>query len=110
MKNFLINFGNSTSLKLPGAVKSFVYANGELTLNVNYLFITKVLFFLKTHTNTQYKVLVDITAIDCINKNSRFEVVYHLLSLSYNSRIRIKTSINELDSIYTVSDLYPSAN
>jgi len=110
MKNFLINFGNSTSLKLPGAVKSFVYANGELTLNVNYLFITKVLFFLKTHTNTQYKVLVDITAVDCINKNSRFEVVYNLLSLSYNSRIRIKTSINELDSIYTVSDLYPSAN
>jgi NADH:ubiquinone oxidoreductase subunit C len=109
MKFFLLQLGSSISSKLPKAIKSFVYANGELTLNVDHLFLSNVLFFLKYHTNFQYKVLTDVTAVDYPDKSSRFEVVYQLLSLKYNSRIRIKANINELDSISTVSDIFPSA-
>jgi len=54
--------------------------------------------------------LMDITAVDYPSKECRFEVVYHLLSVRYNSRLRIKTSISELDTVETSSDLFPSAN
>ena len=101
--------GTSISQKLPSLIKSFVYANGELTLNVDSSSISKVLFFLKYHTNLQYKVLVDMTAVDYPTRANRFDVVYHLLSVKYNTRIRIKTVVNELDSLESITSLYSSA-
>ena len=109
MKNFFIRLGTSISHKLPCLIKSFVYANGELTLNVDSSSLSKVLFFLKYHTNLQYKVLVDMTAVDYPTRANRFDVVYHLLSIKYNTRIRVKTVINELDSIESITNLYSSA-
>ena len=109
MKNFFIRLGTSISQKLPCLIKSFVYANGELTLNVDSSSLSKVLFFLKYHTNLQYKVLVDMTAVDYPTRPNRFDVVYHLLSIKYNTRIRVKTVINELDSIESITNLYSSA-
>ncbi len=49
-------------------------------------------YFLRDHVNTQFKCLVDITAVDFPERAARFEVVYHLLSPRYNNRIRIKVS------------------
>jgi len=109
MKKFFIRLGTSISQKLPCLIKSFVYANGELTLNVNASALSKVLFFLKYHTNLQYKVLVDMTAVDYPTRPNRFDVVYHLLSIKYNTRIRVKTVINELDSLESITNLYSSA-
>jgi len=109
MKKFFIRLGTSISQKLPCLIKSFVYANGELTLNVDASALSKVLFFLKYHTNLQYKVLVDMTAVDYPTRPNRFDVVYHLLSIKYNTRIRVKTVINELDSLESITNLYSSA-
>jgi len=109
MKKFFIRLGTSISQKLPCLIKSFVYANGELTLNVDASALSKVLFFLKYHTNLQYKVLVDMTAVDYPTRPNRFDVVYHLLSIKYNTRIRVKTVINELDSLESMTNLYNSA-
>ena len=52
------------------------------------------LTFLKNHTNTQFKMLIDITAVDYPSRSSRFEVVYQLLSIHYNARIRVKTNVD----------------
>ena len=68
------------------------------------------LTFLKNHTNTQFKMLIDITAVDFPSRSSRFEVVYQLLSIHYNARIRVKTNVDELTPIESVSSLFPSAN
>lgn len=46
--------------------------------------------FLRDHINTQFKCLIDITAVDFPERAARFEVVYHLLSPRWNNRIRIK--------------------
>lgn len=46
--------------------------------------------FLRDHVNTQFKCMIDITAVDFPERASRFEVVYHLLSPRWNNRIRIK--------------------
>ena len=68
------------------------------------------LTFLKNHTNTQFKMLIDITAVDYPSRSSRFEVLYQLLSIHYNARIRVKTKVDELTPIESVSSLFPSAN
>merc|ERR1711981_1073929 len=58
----------------------------------------------------QFKMLIDITAIDFLNNYNRFELVYSFLSVRYNSRIFIKIYLNEFVIINTISDLYLSAN
>lgn len=59
--------------------------------------------------NTQYKVLMDVTAVDYPSRPLRFEVVYNLLSVQYNARIRIKTSINEVNPLGSSTQVYSSA-
>jgi hypothetical protein len=46
--------------------------------------------FLRDHVNTQFKCLIDVTAVDFPERGERFEVVYHLLSPRWNNRLRIK--------------------
>eukprot|EP00967_Tisochrysis_lutea_P122181 scaffold201995_cov19-Tisochrysis_lutea.AAC.2 len=48
------------------------------------------MYFLRDHVNTQFKCLVDVTAVDFPERPARFEVVYHLLSPRWNNRVRIK--------------------
>ena len=66
--------------------------------------------FLKQHTNAQFKMLIDITAVDYPSRSNRFEVVYQLLSVQYNSRLRVKTIVDELTPVASISSLFPSAN
>jgi NADH:ubiquinone oxidoreductase subunit C len=63
------------------------------------------MFILKKHYLTQYKILTCISGVDCPENLYRFVVVYEVLSLRYNSRVRFKTIIDEvtpLDSIESV--------
>lgn len=72
--------------------------------------IKKTLHLLKEHTNSQFQYISDICGVDYIQNKKRFEVVYNLLSLRYNQRIRIRTLIGELDSIESIVSLFVSAN
>lgn len=77
---------------------------------INHRYILPVFYFLKYHTNTQYKIISDICAVDYPQKNNRFEVVYNLLSIKFNNRICIKTSVNELQFIDSISNIFKGAN
>ncbi len=58
-----------------------------------------------------FKMLVDITAVDWLNKKQkRFEVVYHLRNLDENARIRIKIMIDENEEIESITSIYKGAN
>ena len=83
---------------------------GEITIIVSNKGILSVLLFLKNHSHYQFKVLCDVTAVDYLNRTSRFEVVYNLISIRYNTRIRVKTFVNELTSIDSVSSIFPSSS
>ncbi len=65
---------------------------------------------LKAHINYQYKILTAISGVDLIGKKYRFAVVYELLSLTFNSRIRVKLFMDEISSGVSISNLYINAN
>ncbi len=53
---------------------------------------------------------MDIAGVDYPTRENRFEVVYNLLSVRYNNRIRVKTYASEVNPVPSVSSLYPGAN
>lgn len=105
-----LNFGDYIISCLPHYINTILLSFNELSVVVPSAFINKVLSFLKNDLNSQFRVLIDITAVDYPENDKRFEVVYMLLSLKYNTRIRVKTHVNEMSSLYSSVNLYSSAN
>ena len=103
------NFAKSIIKVTPKWIQSHVFHKNETILYVYPEHLTAFLLFLRDHMNTQYKVLIDVTAIDYPSRAFRFEVVYNLLSIEYNSRIRIKTCIDEITPLNSSTLVYSSA-
>ena len=82
----------------------------ELCLTINREAISKVLKFLRDDQNCQFKKLVDICGIDYPEKPERFCIVYNLLSLAHNQRIRIKVWTTEEEPIDSVEQIFSTAN
>ena len=74
--------------------------------------LKEVVKTLRDHEKFLFNMLVDVTAVDWLDKREpRFEVVYHLLSLTFHHRITLKVGLDEEDpTIDSVRDLYPAAN
>ena len=103
-------FAHSLILSVPHWISQATVQKNEVSLSISPQFILPFFTFLKNHTQTQYKVLIDVTAVDYPSRAERFEVVYHLLSVHHNSRLRIKTYIDEMTPLDSVVSLYNSAN
>lgn len=87
----------------------FELYNKESSFLVQTNRIKEILTVFKNHFNYQYKVLTCISGVDYPENLYRFQVVYELLSIKYNSRIRLKIIIDELTPVNTVEDIYPAA-
>ena len=66
--------------------------------------------FLANNQLLRFKVLADICAIDYPEKKNRFEVVYNLLSIDFNFRLTVTTSVREGISLDSVTSIFKSAN
>lgn len=95
---------------LPKYVQQFSVYKDELTLYVAPSGLHPVLTFLRDHTAAQFKQVQDITAVDYPTRTNRFEIVYNLLSLRYNARIRVKTYADEVTPVPSVVPLFSGAN
>lgn len=82
----------------------------ELNLVCRQQFIVSLLTFLRDDKQCQFTQLVDISGADYPERKDRFDVVYHLLSMHYNQRIRVRVQVAEGVNIPTVVDVFPCAN
>ena len=82
----------------------------ELTVTVRRDDILEVLKVLRDDANCQFKQLVDVCGVDYPEKETRFAVVYNLLSLTHNLRIRIKVWTDEDTPVPSACGLFSSAN
>jgi len=83
---------------------------GELCLASQVSDLNRHLTMLRDDANCQFKQLSDLFAVDYPDRVPRFEVVYQLLSLRFNVRIRLKILVKDGDPIPSVSRVFSSAN
>lgn len=84
-------------------------AVGEISVTVRRESIADVLKALRDTPGLEYQQLMEIAGVDYPDRSERFEVVYHLLSLTKNRRIRVKVSTDEATPVPTVTTLWPNA-
>jgi NADH-quinone oxidoreductase subunit C len=91
-------------------INSSKIKNDQIYLNIDSNDIIDVILFLKNNENTNFKQLIDITAVDYPENEKRFKLVYLLLSHEFNVRILIDCFINENEIPPSLTKIYPSAN
>ena len=84
--------------------------NDEKSIVVSHKKLLFTLNCLKLHFGYQYSLLSSIAGVDFLGKNYRFSVVYDLLSLTFNSRLRLKVFVNEITSIPSIVNIFINAN
>jgi NADH-quinone oxidoreductase subunit C len=92
------------------AIVERTIALGELTLVVQASDIVYALTYLRDDPNCGFRCFIDICGADYPGRARRFDVVYHLLSLRHNTRIRVKVQTDETTPVPSVIDIFPAAN
>ena len=82
----------------------------ELLFTTSVSEVIEVIKFLKLDNRFKFKQLIDIAAIDYPNKEKRFELVYLLLSIENNTRVKISIKFETNDKIPSIVKIFPSAN
>jgi NADH-quinone oxidoreductase subunit C len=109
MTQALQDLGDYISSALPQDVLKAEVAKGELAITVHTAAIQKVLTFLRDDANCLFKLLMDVCGVDYPERSQRFEVVYNLLSLKHNRRIRVKVLTDEDTPVPTAVGIFSTA-
>ena len=94
---------------LPGVVQDYEIHHGELAVRLPREAIIEALTFLRDDSQCRFTVLCDICGVDYPDRPLRFEVVYHLLSMRLNQRIRLKIETDEEQPVPSAVALFSSA-
>lgn len=105
LKNKII-INNFTIISKICPIKKIQYYNPDIAIIVEAKDILNILLFFKNHFLTQFKILTHISGIDYPNSLFRFMLVYDLLSVRYNSRLRIKIFTYELGNVLSSTAIF----
>ena len=108
--NPLAVLGSSILEKNPNSVLSYELLKGELVLYAKREGIISLMTFLRDDESCLFKQLIDVTAVDYPERAERFEIVYQLLSLRHNGRVRIKLATDENTPVESVTSIFSAAN
>jgi NADH-quinone oxidoreductase subunit C len=109
MEERLKELAEHLSAALPAAVSGTEIRHRELSLRVERAALADVLRFLRDDPKCRFTVLCDICGVDFPDRPLRFEVVYILLSMSLNQRIRLKIETDENDPVPSATGLFSCA-
>ena len=84
--------------------------SGETVINVAADKLLPLLTFLRDDVDCQFSQLVEIAGVDFLEREARFEVVYMLLSLRKNARVKVRVCVDEKTAIPSAISVYSSAN
>lgn len=110
MSQALNELGATIEAKRPEQVSAWSVSHGELSVEIRPNALPGFIEFLKADPACRFSTLVDITAIDWPERESRFDVVYHLLSMYQNHRIRVKCPVGEGELVPSITGVHPAAN
>ena len=105
----LIDLMDHIAESLEGAVTAHEIKNDEMILTAEREEIVRVLQFLRDDSECQFKMLVGICGVDYPEREKRFDIVYNLLSLEQNNRMRVKIKASENEFVPTATKVFSTA-
>jgi NADH-quinone oxidoreductase subunit C len=109
MSETLAVLAETVAAALEGAVLATEVRSGELCCRVEREALPRVLSFLREDPRCAFDLLCDVCGVDYPNRAMRFEVVYNLLSIKHNQRIRLKVETDEETPVPSAVPIYSSA-
>ncbi|HEY7843243.1 MAG TPA: NADH-quinone oxidoreductase subunit C [Bradyrhizobium sp.] len=106
----LAELGESIKVALPQAVIGYSVAFDQLTVTVQAEQIVDVVKYLRDDAGCRFVNITDVTAVDYPGREKRFDVVYHLLSPTLNTRIRLRAEADETTQVPSIIDVFPGAD
>ncbi|MCV2447410.1 NADH-quinone oxidoreductase subunit C [Paracoccus sp. DMF] len=106
----LLELAEHITLRRESDLVATEVAFGELTLTATLTGLTGLIEFLRSDANCRFATLIDITAVDHPARPARFDMVYHLLSMYRNQRIRVKVNVREDELVPSLIGIFPGAN
>jgi NADH:ubiquinone oxidoreductase subunit C len=100
----------TSNLKNILPIVSVVNSLNEIVVIISHIDLLKSFKVLKNHINYQYNILSCISGVDYINCKYRFGIVYDILSLKNNDRLRVKIFLNETTPAMTLESIYINSN
>ena len=110
MSDALSGLGDIIAQRLGPAVVDRHIAHGELTIVTTGDHIVDVMRTLRDDPGCRFEVLIDVCGVDYPARPKRFEVVYHLLSMRLNQRVRVKLAADDATPVPSIIDVHPAAN
>ena len=95
MSEALREIGGIAQARFPGCAGELVFDRGQATLQAGRDSLLELLAWLRDDSDCLFKQLVDVTAVDRPERELRFDVIYNLLSLRHNHRLRVKVAVGE---------------
>jgi len=105
----LAEYGAALAKRQPDAVTLREIIHGELILHTDHAHIVSLLTFLRDDAECRFTQLLDICAVDFPARPQRFEIVYNLLSLKHNRRVRVKLATDEATPVPSAIAVFASA-
>ncbi|HEY8873623.1 MAG TPA: NADH-quinone oxidoreductase subunit C, partial [Stellaceae bacterium] len=109
MTDKLQDLADYVTAALPGAVTETLIRHGELCCRVERDAVIGVLGFLRDDPRCRFTLLCDICGVDYPDRERRFEIVYNLLSMTLNQRIRLKVETGEDQPVPSAVGLFSCA-
>lgn len=95
---------------LGGTLDKAEIVGGELTLNARREEILKIIAFLRDDPVCKFTTLIDLCGVDYPERERRFDIVYHILSMHFNQRVRVRVTTDEETPVHSIVSLFPNAN
>jgi NADH-quinone oxidoreductase subunit C len=106
----LDDLGAHIAASMTNVIEGQTMRLGELSLDVRADQVASVITFLRDDPRCKFTTLIDICGVDYPERGKRFDVVYHLLSMQLNHRIRIKLATDEDTPVPSIVGVYPCAD
>ena len=102
--------GQTIVSALPGAATGYQVAFNQLTVDVEAARIVEVVKYLRDDPNCRFVNITDVTAVDYPSREKRFDVIYHFLSPTLNTRIRLRVAADETTQVPSLIEIFPGAD
>lgn len=110
MSQSLEDLGAHIAASMTSAIEAHDVAFGELNLTARADQIFAVIKFLRDDPRCKFTTMIDICGVDYPERTKRFDVVYHLLSMPLNHRVRVRVAMDEQTPVASIATIYPCAD